>query len=469
MRKEQGLLTTIQNAAGEVLAVDRRPKLNDRLLHSIARTEMTEIVAIRAREVLDSRGNPTVEADVILESGALGRAIVPSGASTGEHEAVELRDGDKSHYLGKGVLQAVANVESVIAPELEGMDAANQRLIDNTMIALDGTPNKSKLGANAILAVSMACARAVAQTLEIPLYRYLGGVNASILPTPMLNVLNGGAHADSNVDFQEFMIMPVGAERFSEALRWSAETFHTLKSVLKKRGYNTAVGDEGGFAPSLKSNTEAVELILEAIEDAGYKPGEQICIALDPASSEFYDKEKEKYVFKKSDKRELSSEEMVAFWDNWTRQYPIVSIEDGLAEDDWFGWRLMTDKMGGRIQLVGDDLFVTNTKRLQRGIEEGVANSILIKVNQIGTLTETLEAIDLGRRYGYTAVMSHRSGESEDTFIADLAVATGVGQIKTGSVSRTDRIAKYNQLLRIEEELGSGAAFLGLESLNYNE
>jgi enolase len=469
MRTGQDFLTTILSAAGEDVAVDRRPKLNDRLLHRIARTDMTEIVAIRAREVLDSRGNPTVEADVILESGALGRAIVPSGASTGEHEAVELRDGDKSHYLGKGVLHAVENVETVIAPELEGMDAANQRLIDATMIALDGTPNKGKLGANAILAVSMANARAVAQTLEIPLYRYLGGVNASILPTPMLNVLNGGAHADSNVDFQEFMIMPVGAERFSEALRWSAETFHTLKGVLKKKGYNTAVGDEGGFAPSLKSNEEAVELILEAIEAAGYKAGEQICIALDPASSEFYDKEKQKYVFKKSDKRELTSDQMVDYWAGWVKQYPIVSIEDGLAEDDWAGWKLITDQLGGHIQLVGDDLFVTNVKRLQKGIEEGVANSILIKVNQIGTLTETLEAIDLGRRYGYTSVMSHRSGESEDTFIADLAVATGVGQIKTGSASRTDRIAKYNQLLRIEEELGSGAAFLGLESLNYND
>jgi enolase len=465
----QGLLSTIRSAAGEHLAVDRRPKLNDRLLHRIARTEMTEIVSIRAREVLDSRGNPTVEADVLLEGGALGRAIVPSGASTGEHEAVELRDGDKSHYLGKGVLQAVANVETVIGPELEGMDAANQRLIDHTMIALDGSPNKGKLGANAILAVSMATARAVAQTLEIPLYRYLGGVNASILPTPMLNIINGGAHADNNVDFQEFMIMPVGAERFSEALRWSVETFHTLKGVLKKRGLNTAVGDEGGFAPSLKSNTEAIEVILEAIEQAGYKPGEQISIALDPASSEFYDKENRKYVFKKSDKRELSSEEMVHFYDNWIRQYPIVSLEDGLAEDDWEGWRLLTDKLGSRIQLVGDDLFVTNTQRLQRGIEEGVANSILIKVNQIGTVTETLEAIELGARYGYTSVISHRSGETEDTFIADLAVATGAGQIKTGSCSRTDRIAKYNQLLRIEEELGSGAVYLGLESLNYED
>ena len=464
-----GFLETIQTAAGETLAVDRRPKLKDRLQHRIVRTDMTEIVAIRAREVLDSRGNPTVEADVILESGAQGRAIVPSGASTGEHEAVELRDGDKSHYLVKGVLQAVANVESVIAPELEGMDASNQRLIDQTMIALDGTPNKGKLGANAILAVSMAASRAVAQTLEIPLYRYLGGINANVLPTPMMNILNGGAHADNNVDFQEFMVMPVGAERFSDALRWGAEVFHTLKGVLKKKGYNTAVGDEGGFAPSLKSNTEAIEVILEAITLAGYKPGEQIAIALDPASSEFYDKDKGKYIFKKSDKRELTSEEMVNFWDGWSRQYPIVSIEDGLAEDDWNGWRYMTDKMGSRIQLVGDDLFVTNVKRLQRGIEEGVANSILIKVNQIGTVTETLEAIELGRRYGYTSIISHRSGESEDTFIADLAVATGVGQIKTGSASRTDRIAKYNQLLRIEEELGAGATFLGLEGLNYND
>jgi enolase len=462
-------LETIQSAAGETLAVDRRPKLNDRLLHRIARTNMTEIVAIRAREVLDSRGNPTVEADVILESGAMGRAIVPSGASTGEHEAVELRDGDKSHYLGKGVLQAVANVETVIAPELEGMDASNQRLLDQTMIALDGTPNKAKLGANAILAVSMAATRAVAQTLEIPLYRYLGGVNASVIPTPMMNVLNGGAHADSNVDFQEFMIMPVGAESFSEALRWAAETFHNLRSVLKKKGYNTAVGDEGGFAPSLKSNSEAIELILEAITLAGYKPGEQISIALDPASSEFYDKEKAKYIFKKSDKRELSSEQMVDFYADWARQYPIVSLEDGLAEDDWAGWKLLTDKLGGRIQIVGDDLFVTNIKRLQRGIEEGVANSILIKLNQIGTVTETLEAIELGRRYGYTSVISHRSGETEDTFIADLAVATGAGQIKSGSASRTDRIAKYNQLLRIEEELGQGATYLGLESLNYND
>ena len=465
----QELLTMIQSAAGEALAVDRRPKLKDRLLHRIARTNMTEIVAIRAREILDSRGNPTVEADVILESGALGRAAVPSGASTGEHEAVELRDGDKSHYLGKGVLQAVENVETVIAPELEGFDASNQRLLDQTMIALDGTANKSKLGANAILAVSMAAARAAAQTLEMPLYRYLGGANASILPTPMMNVLNGGAHADSSVDFQEFMVMPVGAERFSDALRWGAEVFHTLKGVLKKKGYSTAVGDEGGFAPSLRSNAEAIEVILEAITLAGYKPGSQIAIALDPASSEFYDKEKGKYIFKKSDKSEHTSEEMVHFYDNWVRQYPIVSLEDGLAEDDWDGWKLLTDKLGGKIQLVGDDLFVTNVNRLQRGIEEGVGNSILIKLNQIGTVTETFEAIELGRRYGYTSVISHRSGETEDTFIADFAVATGAGQIKTGSASRTDRVAKYNQLLRIEEELGQGANFLGIESLNYNE
>ena len=463
-----GFLTSIQSAAGRALSVDRRPKLNDRLQHRISRNDMTEIAAIRAREILDSRGNPTVEADVILESGALGRAAVPSGASTGEHEAVELRDGDKSHYLGKGVLQAVENIESIIAPELEGFDAMNQRLLDHTMIQLDGSANKSKLGANAILAVSMAASRAVAQTLEIPLYRYLGGANACILPTPMMNVLNGGAHADSSVDFQEFMVMPVGAERFSDALRWGTEVFHTLKGVLKKKGYSTAVGDEGGFAPSLKSNAEAIDVILEAITLAGYTPGEQIAIALDPASSEFYDKDKQKYVFKKSDKRELSSDEMVSFYEDWVRQYPIVSLEDGLAEDDWSGWRILTDRLGGKIQLVGDDIFVTNVERLQRGIEEGVGNSILIKLNQIGTVTETFEAIELARRYGYTSVMSHRSGETEDTFIADFAVATGTGQIKTGSASRTDRIAKYNQLLRIEEELGQGASFLGIESLNYN-
>ena len=430
---------------------------------------MTEIAQIRAREILDSRGNPTVEADVILADGSVGRAAVPSGASTGEHEAVELRDGDKAYYLGKGVLQAVENVESVLAPELTGMDASNQRLIDATMIALDGTDNKSRIGANAILAVSMACARASALALKLPLYRYLGGANASLLPTPMMNIINGGAHADNNVDFQEFMIMPIGAERFSDALRWGAEIFHTLKGVLKKKGYNTAVGDEGGFAPSLKSNVEAIEVILEAIEAAGYKAGEDIALALDPAASEFFNKETGRYVFKKSDKSEKSSEEMARYWESWVRQYPIISIEDGLAEDDWTGWRFMTEILGEQIQLVGDDLFVTNTERLQRGIEEGVANSILIKVNQIGTVSETFEAIELGRRYGYTSILSHRSGETEDTFIADLAVATGAGQIKTGSISRTDRIAKYNQLLRIEEELGQTAEFLGGESINYGD
>jgi enolase len=433
------------------------------------RSNMTEIVSIHAREILDSRGNPTVEADVILDGGARGRAAVPSGASTGEHEAVELRDGDKEHYLGKGVLQAVENVESILAPELAGMDASNQRLIDATMISIDGTENKSKLGANAILAVSMACARASAEALKLPLYRYLGGVNACLLPTPMMNILNGGSHADSNVDFQEFMVMPVGAETFSDALRWGTETFHTLKGVLKKKGYNTAVGDEGGFAPNLKSNDEAVDLILEAIQLAGYKPGEDIAIALDPASSEFYNKETGKYVFKKSDKRELSSAEMAAYWESWVRQYPIVSIEDGLAEDDWDGWQLLTKQIGDIVQLVGDDLFVTNTLRLREGIEKKVANSILIKVNQIGTVSETLEAIELARRFGYTSIISHRSGETEDTFIADLAVGTGAGQIKTGSASRTDRIAKYNQLLRIEEELGQSAEFLGIESVNFGE
>ena len=430
---------------------------------------MTEIVSIHAREILDSRGNPTVEADVVLESGAKGRAAVPSGASTGEHEAVELRDGDKEHYLGKGVLQAVENVESIIAPELAGMDASNQRLIDATMIAIDGTENKSRLGANAVLAVSMACARASAEAVGLPLYRYLGGVSACVLPTPMMNILNGGAHADNNVDFQEFMVMPVGAESFSEALRWGVEVFHTLKSVLKKKGLNTAVGDEGGFAPSLRSNTEAIEVILEAIELAGYNAGEDISIALDPAASEFYDKKTGRYVFKKSDKSEKTSAEMVAFFEGWVRQYPIVSIEDGLAENDWEGWKMLTAQIGDLVQLVGDDIFVTNTKKLQQGIEQGVGNSILIKVNQIGTVSETLDAIALARRYGYTSIISHRSGETEDTFIADLAVGTNAGQIKTGSASRTDRIAKYNQLLRIEEELGQTAEFLGIESVNFGE
>ncbi len=431
-------------------------------------TPQTDIVSISAREILDSRGNPTVEADVLLSGGAMGRAAVPSGASTGEHEAVELRDGDQDHYLGKGVLSAVDNIESILAPELAGLDATNQRLLDATMIGIDGTDNKSRLGANAILAVSMAAARASANALGIPLFRYLGGVNASLLPTPMMNILNGGSHADSNVDFQEFMIMPVGAETFSDGLRQGVEVFHTLKAVLKKKGYSTSVGDEGGFAPSLKSNAEAVELILEAIEKLGFKPGVDIALALDPASSEFYNAETKKYVFKKSDKSELDSHQMADYWINWANQYPIVSIEDGLAENDWDGWKYLTEQIGDRIQLVGDDLFVTNTERLRQGIEQKVGNSILIKVNQIGTISETLEAVELGRRFGYTSIISHRSGETEDTFIADLAVGTGAGQIKTGSASRTDRIAKYNQLLRIEEQLGQSAQYLGLESINFH-
>jgi enolase len=426
---------------------------------------MTNIDGIHAREVLDSRGNPTVEAEVQLASGTIGRAIVPSGASTGEHEAVELRDGDAKRYKGKGVLTAVENVNGEIAEALADLDAADQRALDARMIELDGTPNKGRLGANAILAVSMAAARAAANEFGLPLYRYLGGAGANILPTPMMNILNGGAHADNNVDFQEFMVMPVGAPSFSEALRWGVEVFHTLKGVLKKRGYNTAVGDEGGFAPTVKSNVEAIEVVLEAIQQAGYKPGEQIAIALDPAASEFY--QDGKYVFKKSDKSAKTSEEMVQYWAKWVKDYPIVSLEDGFAEDDWNGWALMTEEVGSKIQLVGDDLFVTNVKRLQEGIDKGVGNSILIKVNQIGTVSETLDAIDLARRNSYTSVISHRSGESEDTFIADLAVATGAGQIKTGSASRTDRIAKYNQLLRIEEQLGESVRFLGVKALNY--
>jgi enolase len=426
---------------------------------------MTNIGDVIGREVLDSRGNPTVEAEVHLLNGAVGRAIVPSGASTGVHEAVELRDEDPARFLGKGVLKAVESVNGEIANALASEDAAEQRYIDRRLIELDGTDNKGRLGANAILAVSMAVARAAAAEFGLPLYRYLGGAGANTLPVPMMNILNGGAHADNNVDFQEFMVMPVGASSFSDALRWGVEVFHTLKGVLKKRGYNTAVGDEGGFAPSVKSNVEAIEVVLEAIEKAGYKAGEEIAIALDPASSEFYSEGR--YVFKKSDKSAKSSEEMVRYWAKWVHDYPIVSIEDGLAEDDWDGWTMMTKEVGGKIQLVGDDLFVTNTKRLQEGIDKGVANSILIKVNQIGTVSETLDAIALARRNGYTSVISHRSGESEDTFIADLAVATGAGQIKTGSASRTDRIAKYNQLLRIEEELGSSAQFLGLKALNF--
>ncbi len=426
---------------------------------------MTNIGAIAARQVLDSRGNPTVEAEVRLVSGTVGRAIVPSGASTGEHEAVELRDGEKKRYLGKGVLKAVENVNREIAGALANFNAADQAALDRKMIELDGTKNKGRLGANAILAVSMAAARAAANEYGLTLYRYLGGAAANTLPVPMMNILNGGAHADNNVDFQEFMVMPVAAPSFSEALRWGVEVFHTLKGVLKKRGYSTAVGDEGGFAPSVKSNVEAIEVVLEAIQQAGYKPGEQIAIALDPAASELY--KDGKYVFKKSDKSAKSSEEMVRYWAKWANDYPIVSIEDGLAEDDWDGWAILTKELGGKIQLVGDDLFVTNVERLQRGIDQGIANSILIKVNQIGTVSETLDAIDLARRNAYTSVISHRSGESEDTFIADLAVATGAGQIKTGSASRTDRVAKYNQLLRIEEALGDGARFLGLKALNY--
>jgi enolase len=426
---------------------------------------MSNIAEIRGRQVLDSRGNPTVEAEVWLQDGSMGRAIVPSGASTGEREAIELRDGDNQLYLGKGVLRAVEHVNGEIADALANYDAADQRTLDQKMIELDGTENKGRLGANAILSVSMAASRAAANCYELPLYRYLGGAGANTLPTPMMNILNGGAHADNNVDFQEFMVMPVGAESFSEALRWGVEVFHTLKGVLKKRGYNTAVGDEGGFAPSVKSNVEAIEVVLEAIQQAGYKPGEEIAIALDPAASEFY--QDGKYVFKKSDKSSKSSEDMVRFWSKWANDYPIVSLEDGLAENDWEGWALLTKELGSKIQLVGDDLFVTNVSIFKEGIEKGIANSILIKLNQIGTVSETLDAIDLGRRNGYTSVISHRSGESEDTFIADLAVATGAGQIKTGSASRTDRVAKYNQLLRIEEELGSGARFLGLKAVNY--
>jgi enolase len=422
---------------------------------------MAEIIKTIGREILDSRGNPTVEADVRLADGSVGRAAVPSGASTGEHEAVELRDGDKKRYLGKGTLKASGYVNGEIAAAIRGMDAACQREIDQKMIDLDGTPNKGRLGANAILAVSMAVARAAAASQGVPLYRYLGGVSASVLPIPMMNILNGGAHADNSVDFQEFMIVPFGAPNFAQALRMGAEVFHTLKGVLKKKKYSTSVGDEGGFAPSLKSNEEALEVILEAITQAGYGPGKDIALALDPAASEFYDSEKGKYVFKKSDKSQRSPEQMVEFYSGWVRQYPIISIEDGLAEDDWKGWKGMTESLGKTIQLVGDDLFVTNTERLSRGIQEGVANSILIKVNQIGTLSETLDAMQMASRAGYTSVVSHRSGETEDTFIADLVVATGAGQIKTGSASRTDRIAKYNQLLRIEEELGKGAKFLG--------
>lgn len=422
---------------------------------------MTRIMSVQGREILDSRGNPTVEVEVLLQSGFTGRAAVPSGASTGENEAVELRDGDKSRYLGKGVLKAVENVNEELGPELIGMDALEQREIDSTLIAFDGTRNKGKMGANALLGISLAVARAAASALEIPLYRYIGGVNAYTLPVPMMNILNGGEHADNNVDVQEFMVMPAGAPTFREALRMGTEVFHALKAVLKDKGLNTAVGDEGGFAPDLKSNVEAIEVILQAIKAAGYTAGEDIFIALDPASSEFF--KDGKYVLG-AENVSLSSEEMVGYWADWVSKYPIISIEDGLHENDWAGWKVLTDKIGDKTQLVGDDLFVTNVEYLSRGIAEGVANSILVKVNQIGTLTETLDACQMAHRAGYTTVMSHRSGETEDSTIADIAVAINAGQIKTGSASRSDRTAKYNQLLRIEEELGDQAYFPGLKA-----
>ncbi len=425
---------------------------------------MSFITDITAREVLDSRGNPTVEVEVVLDDGSWGRAAVPSGASTGEFEAVELRDGDPGRYGGKGVLKAVENVNEVIAPELLGADATDQRAIDAALIELDGTPNKSNLGANAILGVSLATAKAAAESCELTLYSYIGGANAHVLPVPMMNILNGGVHADNNVDLQEFMVMPVGAGCFAEALQMCAETYHALKAVLKGRGLSAAVGDEGGFAPNLKSNEEAIQVILEAIEKAGYAPGEQIAIALDPASSEFFDAKRGVYVLS-GEGRELDREAMAAYYASLVEKYPIVSIEDGMAEEDWDGWKVLTDALGGRIQLVGDDIFVTNTERLARGIETGVANSILIKLNQIGTLTETLDCISMAHRAGYTTVISHRSGETEDTTIADVAVAVNAGQIKTGAPARSDRVAKYNQLLRIEEELGGSAEYLGAKAL----
>lgn len=421
------------------------------------------IVDVIGREIIDSRGNPTVEVDVVLESGVIGKAAVPSGASTGDNEAIELRDGDKSRYLGKGVLKAVKNVNEVIKEKLIGESVLNQAKIDKMLIELDGTPNKGNLGANAILGVSLAVAKAAANLLGIPLYRYIGGTNAKVLPTPMCNVLNGGKHAESNVDFQEFMIVPVGATSFREAIRMAAETFHSLKKVLSSKGLFTGVGDEGGFAPNLQSNRQAVEVIIEAIEKAGYKPGKDICIALDPAASEFYNTEKKVYVLK-GEGKELTSEKMVELFEDWVKSYPIISIEDGMSEHDWEGWKMLTERLGNKIQLVGDDIFVTNPRIFREGIIKGIANSILIKLNQIGTLTETLETIDLARQAGYTYVISHRSGETEDTTIADLAVATNSGQIKTGSLSRTDRIAKYNQLIRIEEELGDAAVYKGIKS-----
>tara|TARA_R110002096_G_scaffold303080_11_gene498110 strand:+ start:14799 stop:16085 length:1287 start_codon:yes stop_codon:yes gene_type:complete len=425
---------------------------------------MSFIEDITARQIIDSRGNPTVEVDVILESGSIGRAAVPSGASTGEHEAVELRDGDNAYYMGKGVQQAVQNVNTVIADELRGLPVFNQIGLDDLLLEIDGTENKGKLGANAILGVSLACAKAAAADLGMPLWRYIGGVNAKVMPVPMMNIINGGSHADNSVDLQEFMIMPAGAESFSHALQIGSEIFHNLKKVLSAKGYSTAVGDEGGFAPNLKSNEEALEVIIQAIEKAGYIPKDDVLIALDPAASEFYNKETGLYEFKWSDGSTKDTDDMVGFWSDWVDKYPIISIEDGLAEDDWDAWKKLTDAIGDKVQLVGDDLFVTNTDRLATGIQKGIANSILIKVNQIGTLTETLDAIEMAHKNSYTAVISHRSGETEDVTIADLAVATNAGQIKTGSMSRTDRIAKYNQLLRIEEELGEHAIYLGRDT-----
>ena len=420
---------------------------------------MSYITDIFARQILDSRGNPTVEADVVTDEGVVGRAAVPSGASTGVHEAVELRDGDKKIYGGKGVLKAVRNINEIIAPALHDADVADQTGIDQMMTQLDGTPNKSKLGANAILAVSMAVAKAAAEEASLPLYRYIGGANAKILPVPMMNILNGGAHADNKIDFQEFMVMPVGASSFSEGLRWGVEIFHALKTVLKKKGYSTNVGDEGGFAPNIQSNEEAIETVLTAIQAAGYKTGSQIMIAMDAANSELWDSKKKKYVFHKSDGKEMTSEQLVKYWASWVKQYPIVSIEDGMAEDDWSGWKMLTEAVGEKCQLVGDDLFVTNETRLQEGIDKKIANGLLVKVNQIGTITETINAVTLAQHNGYNTIMSHRSGETEDTTIADLAVALNCGQIKTGSASRTDRMAKYNQLIRIEELLGSSAVY----------
>lgn len=420
---------------------------------------MSYIAEIFARQILDSRGNPTVEVDVITENGALGRAAVPSGASTGIHEAVELRDGDKKKYLGKGTLKAVDNVNKKIAPLLLGYDVADQTGIDEIMIQLDGTPNKNKLGANATLAVSMAVAKAAAEEAGLPLFRYVGGTNAKVLPMPMMNILNGGAHADNKIDFQEFMVLPVGAPNFSEGLRWGVEIFHALKTVLKKKGYSTNVGDEGGFAPNIQSNEEAIETVLTAIDAAGYKAGAQIKIAMDAANSELWDSKKKKYVFHKSSGKEMSSEQLAKYWESWVKKYPICSIEDGMAEDDWAGWKMLTEAVGTKCQLVGDDLFVTNVERLQQGIDKGIGNALLVKVNQIGTITETINAVSLAQHNGYNTIMSHRSGETEDTTIADLAVALNCGQIKTGSASRTDRMAKYNQLLRIEELLGSSAIY----------